>query len=64
MSLLKSPRSTIRYLPGAIEYSKAGAHSGGLHNNRDFVESCVEMDAPFPPKSKLFFTIRKLPADF
>jgi selenide,water dikinase len=38
----------IRYLPGAIEYSKAGAHSGGLHNNRDFVESCVSMDAAIP----------------
>ena len=26
----------------------AGAHSGGLHNNRDFVESCVHMDASIP----------------
>ena len=40
--------SAIRYLPGAIEYSKAGAHSGGLHNNRDFVESCVEMSDSIP----------------
>ena len=40
--------SRIRYLPGAIEYSKAGAHSGGLHNNREFVESCVAMDASIP----------------
>jgi selenide,water dikinase len=40
--------SRIRYLPGAIAYSKAGAHSGGLHNNREFVESCVEMDAAIP----------------
>ena len=40
--------SRTRYLPGAIEYSRAGAHSGGLHNNRDFVESCVEMDAAIP----------------
>jgi selenide,water dikinase len=40
--------SRIRYLPGAIEYSKAGAHSGGLHNNCDFVESCVAMDAAIP----------------
>jgi selenide,water dikinase len=38
----------LRYLPGAIEYSKAGAHSGGLNNNRDFVESCVNMDARIP----------------
>ena len=40
--------SLIRYLPGAIEYSKAGAHSGGLHNNRDFVEDCVGIDATIP----------------
>lgn len=40
--------SAIRFLPGAIEYSKTGAHSGGLHNNRDFVESCVLMDSEIP----------------
>jgi selenide,water dikinase len=45
---LQIAASRIRYLPGAIEYSRAGAHSGGLHNNRDFVESCVEMDAAIP----------------
>jgi selenide,water dikinase len=38
--------SSIRFLPRAIEYSKAGAHSGGLTNNRAFVESCVLMDEP------------------
>ena len=42
---LEIAASAIRYLPGAMEYSKAGALSGGLHNNRDFVESCVNMDA-------------------
>jgi selenide,water dikinase len=40
--------SAIRYLPGAIEYSQAGAHSGGLHNNREFVESCVAMPDSIP----------------
>ena len=40
--------SAIRYLPGAIEYSRAGAHSGGLHNNRDFVQSCVAMSPEIP----------------
>jgi selenide,water dikinase len=40
--------SAIRYLPGALEYSRVGAHSGGLHNNRDFVESCVSMDPGVP----------------
>lgn len=40
--------SAVRFLPGAIEYSKAGAHSGGLHNNRDFVESCVLINGEIP----------------
>jgi selenide,water dikinase len=40
--------SAVQFLPGAIEYSKAGAHSGGLHNNRDFVASCVLMDPGIP----------------
>ncbi len=40
----------IRFLPGAIEYSKRGAHSGGLNNNRDFVESCVLMPAGISPE--------------
>jgi selenide,water dikinase len=40
--------TSVRYLPGAIEYSQAGAHSGGLNNNRDFVASCVEISAAIP----------------
>ncbi|MGH9640619.1 MAG: selenide, water dikinase SelD [Bryobacteraceae bacterium] len=40
--------SAVRFLPGAIEYSKAGAYSGGLHNNREFVESCVLMNGEIP----------------
>lgn len=38
----------IRFLPGAVDYSKRGAHSGGLNNNREFVESCVLMPAGIP----------------
>jgi selenide,water dikinase len=38
----------IRFLPGALEYSIAGAYSGGLHNNRNFVESCVAMEPSIP----------------
>ncbi len=45
---LEISASALRYLPGAIEYSKAGAHSGGLNNNRDFVESCVLMATGIP----------------
>jgi selenide, water dikinase len=45
---LEISASALRFLPGAIEYSKAGAHSGGLKNNRDFVESCVVMPPGMP----------------
>jgi len=45
---LEISASAVRFLPGAIEYSRAGAHAGGLNNNRDFVESCVQMDADIP----------------
>jgi selenide,water dikinase len=38
----------IRFLPGAVEYSIAGAYSGGLHNNREFVESCVALHQEIP----------------
>jgi selenide,water dikinase len=40
---LRIEANAIRFLPGAVEYSRAGAHSAGLHNNRAFVESCVSM---------------------
>jgi selenide,water dikinase len=39
---------TIRFLPGAVEYAIAGAYSGGLHNNREFVEACVATDPEIP----------------
>lgn len=42
--------ASIRFLPGALEYSQRGAHSGGLNNNRDFVESCVLMPDGIPPE--------------
>jgi len=32
----------LQFLDGAPEYARAGALSGGLRNNRDFVASCVE----------------------
>ena len=40
---LQIDASAIRFLPGAIDYARAGALSGGLHNNRDFAGSCVLM---------------------
>ncbi len=45
---LRISAPAVRFLPGAIEYAKGGAHSGGLNNNRDFVESCVTMPPEIP----------------
>ena len=45
---LEISASAVRFLPGAIKYSQMGAHSGGLNNNRDFVESCVRMAEDIP----------------
>ena len=39
--------SLVRFLDGAIEYAQAGAFSGGLGNNREFVASCLEGSSPF-----------------
>jgi selenide, water dikinase len=38
----------VAYLPGAIDASRGGFLSGGLKNNREFIESCVTF-APFVP---------------
>ena len=39
---LRIRSSAIQFLPGVEHYSETGAHSGGLKNNRDFVQSCVD----------------------
>jgi selenide,water dikinase len=39
---LKIDHERIEYLTGAIEASRGGFFSGGMKNNREFVESCVE----------------------
>jgi selenide,water dikinase len=39
--------SLVQFLDGAVEYAQAGAFSGGLGNNREFVASCVEGSSPF-----------------
>ncbi|MGD0868070.1 MAG: selenide, water dikinase SelD [Bryobacteraceae bacterium] len=38
----------LRFLPGAVEYSRQGALSGGLHNNRDFASCAVEAARELP----------------
>jgi selenide,water dikinase len=36
----------LRFLPGAIEYSRQGAVPGGLKNNREFASCVVEAACP------------------
>jgi len=38
----------IRFLPGAVEYARAGAIPGGLRNNRDFASCVVERGRDIP----------------
>ena len=40
----------LDFLPGAVDYAKAGAIPGGLHNNRDFASGDVSMDSGVPPE--------------
>ncbi len=43
---LEIDSSRVQFLDGAIEYAAAGAIPGGLNNNREFVESCVQSESP------------------
>jgi selenide, water dikinase len=43
---LEIDSSRVQFLDGAAEYARRGAIPGGLNNNRDFVESCVESASP------------------
>jgi selenide,water dikinase len=38
----------LRFLPGAVEYARAGAVPAGLKNNREFAECAVEMARELP----------------
>jgi selenide,water dikinase len=38
----------LRFLPGAVEYARAGAVPAGLKNNREFAECAVEMARGLP----------------
>jgi selenide,water dikinase len=41
---------SLRFLPGALDYARAGAIPGGLNNNRDFASCAVEFDSEIPPE--------------
>lgn len=44
---LEFAAAKIPFLPGALEYARAGALAGGLKNNREFVGPCVEGSSEF-----------------
>jgi len=45
---LRLEHMKIEYLPGAVEAARAGFFSGGLANNRQFLEGCAEFGADVP----------------
>jgi selenide,water dikinase len=45
---LEIAAAAVRFLPGALEYARAGAIPGGLHNNREFAGGCVVATAGIP----------------
>jgi selenide, water dikinase len=45
---LEIAADAVRLLPGALEYARAGAIPGGLKNNREFAQGCVEMCRELP----------------
>jgi selenide,water dikinase len=42
---LEIEAARVRFLAGALEYARAGALPGGLHNNREFAGGCVAVAA-------------------
>jgi selenide,water dikinase len=40
----------LQFLPGAMEYARAGAVPGGLKNNREFASCAVETGRELPPE--------------
>ncbi|HJZ99494.1 MAG TPA: AIR synthase-related protein, partial [Candidatus Solibacter sp.] len=38
----------VRLLPGVLDYARAGALPGGLHNNREFASCAVEVARDLP----------------
>uniref|UniRef100_Q01XD1 Selenophosphate synthase n=1 Tax=Solibacter usitatus (strain Ellin6076) TaxID=234267 RepID=Q01XD1_SOLUE len=45
---LEIESDALRFLPGAVEYARAGAVPAGLKNNREFAECAVEMARALP----------------
>jgi selenide, water dikinase len=47
--------SALRFLPGALEYARAGAIPGGLRNNREFASCAVETAREIPAEIEDLF---------
>jgi len=47
---LRIEHNRIEYLPGAVESARQGFFSGGLKNNHEFLEGCVEFGAAVAPE--------------
>lgn len=47
---LEIDSSRVPLLPGALDYSLAGAHPGGLHNNRNFASCAVRFLSNLAPE--------------
>ena len=45
----------IAYLPGAVEALRGKNFSGGLANNREFLEGCVTFDSAVPDEFRALF---------
>lgn len=52
---LEIEASALQFLPGAVEYSAAGAQPGGLRNNREFAQSCVTFTRDLLPEIEALF---------
>ena len=46
---LEIDTSTVQCLPGALEYARLGAISGGLRNNHEFAAPCIRIEHEFDP---------------
>lgn len=45
---MRIDHKSLEFLPGAIEAARDGFVSGGLKNNREFLEGCVEFSSTIP----------------
>jgi selenide, water dikinase len=52
---MRLDHTRVIYLPGAVEASRGGFFSGGLNNNREFVESCVGFAPSVPGEFRALF---------